>query len=61
MIDDGEIARRLSLAMLPHALVDCGEVVQHLVGLLDLFLKKRRTAGNRSFATQNVGMWSVVS
>ena len=37
MIDDGEIARRLSLAMLPHALVDCGEVVQHLVGLLDLF------------------------
>ena len=40
MIDDGEIARRLSIAMHPHALVDRGEVVQHLVGLLDLFLEK---------------------
>src|SRR5208337_3393800 len=40
MIDDGEIARRLSITMYPHALVDRGEVVQHLVGLLDLFLEK---------------------
>src|SRR5208337_2389242 len=40
MVNNGEIARRLSITMYPRALVDSGEVVQHFVGLLDLFLEK---------------------
>src|SRR5208337_3105942 len=47
MVDDGEIARRPSITMYPHALVDRGEVVQHLVRLLDFFLEK---AQNRRHA-----------
>src|SRR3974390_1292474 len=40
MVNNGEIARRLSITMYPHAVVDSGKVVQHFVGLLDLFLEK---------------------
>ena len=39
MIDDGEIAYRLSLAVHPHTLIDGGEVVQHAVRLGDIFLQ----------------------
>src|SRR5208283_4511256 len=49
MINDGEIALGLSLTMYPHALVDRGEVVQHLVGLLDLFLEKTQQARHAVF------------
>ena len=31
MVDDRKVAWRLALAMYPHALIDGGEIVQHLV------------------------------
>ena len=38
MIDNSKIARRLAVAMLPHALIDGGEVIQHLVRPVDHLL-----------------------
>ena len=38
MIDNREIARRLAIAMRSHALIDGGEVVEHLVRTVDLRL-----------------------
>ena len=47
MIDDREIAGRLAVAMHPHALIDGGEVVQHLVGPIDLFFEKAEQGRRR--------------
>ena len=44
MIDNRKIARRLTLAMLPHALIDGREVIQHLVRTVDILFKKAEQA-----------------
>src|SRR5215469_1334956 len=44
MIDNSKIARRLTVAMLPHALIDGGEVIQHLVRAVDIFFEKAEQA-----------------
>src|SRR5438552_2423269 len=40
MIDNRKIARRLTVAMLPHALIDGREVIQHLVRTVDILFEK---------------------
>ena len=49
MIDNRKIACRLAIAMYPHALIDGGEVVQHLVRPVDLFFEKAEQAGHAIF------------
>ena len=39
MVDDGEIALRLVLTMIAHALVDGRKVVEHLIGTIDIGLE----------------------
>src|SRR5690242_4448663 len=40
MIDNRKIARRLTVAMLPHALIDGRKVIQHLVRTIDIIFEK---------------------
>ncbi len=49
MIDDRKIARRLALTMCPHALIDGGEVVEHLVWPVHLFFEKAEETGKAVF------------
>ena len=49
MIDNRKIARRLAIAMRPHALIDRREVVQHLVRPVDLFFQKSQQRGRAIF------------
>ena len=49
MIDHREIARRLALAMHPHALIDGGEVVQHPVRPIDFFFEKAKQRAHAIF------------
>src|SRR6185369_722952 len=44
MIDNSKIARRLTVAMLPHALIDGRQVIQHLVRTVDIFFEKAEQA-----------------
>src|SRR5208283_79035 len=49
MIDNCEIARRLPIAMHSHALIDGGEVIQHLVRPIYFFLEKAEQGGREIF------------
>src|ERR1700722_5613280 len=49
MVDHCEIARWLAIAIYPHPLINGGEVVEHLVRPVDLFLKKAEQAAHPSF------------
>src|SRR3954453_13700023 len=44
MIDNRKIARRLTVAMLSHALINGREVIQHLVRTIDIFFEKAEQA-----------------
>src|SRR5690348_13401014 len=44
MIDNRKIARRLTVAMLPHTLIDGREVIQHLVRTVEIFFEKAEHA-----------------
>ena len=48
MIDDSKIARRLPIAMRPHAFVNGGEVIEHLVRAVDTPLSDSGDARERS-------------
>src|SRR5215469_3801765 len=44
MIDNSKIALRLTVTMLPHALIDGREVIQHLVRTIDILFEKAEQA-----------------
>src|SRR5580658_3810475 len=58
MIDQCKIAGRLRITMRPHALVNCGEVVEHAVGPVYFFLEKAKQVSNTIFGYPNC--WYVI-
>ena len=60
MIDDGEVARRLVLAMDALTLIDGGEVEEHAIRARYSFAQIIRTLCAIALATQNVGIPSCV-
>ncbi len=60
MVHDREVALRLVLAMIAHALVDGREVVEHLIGTVDGCLEMAQNIVTLSRDTQSVGMSSRV-
>src|SRR5215469_15570659 len=55
MINIRKIARRLSVAMLTHALIDGREVIQHLVRTVDVFFEKAEQAEHAVLRHPNGG------